>query len=167
MRCLVCVCFSKIKLCAKMMFSLLLRLMRMLTNFVPWCTGRLHQMGLIVVTIKLFLLVLQQPILIGWDWNVAFNLLFCDQNYFLIVWSSGMIICLMWHVCDMSWHVVMFRWLADILWQSHSLLGSRFGFVFTFWVCIRDSWYDWTWHDVGWRHGKLFCFLTWITLTCD
>ena len=30
-------------------------------------------MGLIVVTIKLFLLVLQQPILIGWDLNVAFN----------------------------------------------------------------------------------------------
>ena len=33
----------------------------------PWCTGWLHQMGLIVVTVKLFLLVLQQPILIGWD----------------------------------------------------------------------------------------------------
>ena len=49
-----------------MMFSLLLRL-QMLNVFVPGCTGRLHQMGLIVVTIKLFLLVLQQPILIGWD----------------------------------------------------------------------------------------------------
>ena len=36
-------------------------------NFVPLCTGWLHQMGLIVVTIKLFLFVLQQPILIGWD----------------------------------------------------------------------------------------------------
>ena len=35
--------------------------------FVPGCTGRLRQMGLIVVTIKLFALVLQQPILIGWD----------------------------------------------------------------------------------------------------
>ena len=35
--------------------------------FVPGCTGQLRQMGLIVVTIKLFSLVLQQPILIGWD----------------------------------------------------------------------------------------------------
>ena len=52
-------------------------------------------MGLIVVTIKLFSLVLQQPILIGWDKNVVFNKLFRDQNYFLIVWSSGMITCLM------------------------------------------------------------------------
>ena len=58
--------FSKIKLCAKMMFSLLLRL-QMLSFFVPGCTGRLRQMRLIVVTIKLFSLVLQQPILIGWD----------------------------------------------------------------------------------------------------
>ena len=60
-------CF-KIKLCAKMMFSLLLRL-QIVNVFVPGCTGRLRQMGLIVVgvTIKLFLLVLQQPILIGWD----------------------------------------------------------------------------------------------------
>ena len=48
------------------MFSLLLRL-QMLKNFVPGHTGRLHQMGLIVVTIKLFSLVVQQPILIGWD----------------------------------------------------------------------------------------------------
>ena len=77
-----------------MMFSLLLRL-QMLNFFVPECTGRLCQMGLIVVTIKLFSLVLQQPILIGWDKNVVFNKLFRDQNYFLIVWSSGMIICLM------------------------------------------------------------------------
>ena len=35
--------------------------------FVPGCAGWLCQMILIVVTIKLFLLVLQQPILIGWD----------------------------------------------------------------------------------------------------
>ena len=35
--------------------------------FVPGCTGRLCQMGLIVVTIKLFSFMLQQPILIGWD----------------------------------------------------------------------------------------------------
>ena len=35
--------------------------------FVSGCTGRLHQMGLIVVTIKLFSFMLQQPILIGWD----------------------------------------------------------------------------------------------------
>ena len=58
--------FLKIKLCAKMMFSLLLRL-QMLKFFVPRCTGQLRQIGLIVVTIKLFSLVLQQPILIGWD----------------------------------------------------------------------------------------------------
>ena len=53
-------------LCAKMMFSLLLRL-QMLQIFVPGCTGRLRQMGLIVVTIKLLVIVLQQPILVGWD----------------------------------------------------------------------------------------------------
>ena len=32
------------------------------------------------------------------DWmglNVVFNMLLHDQNYFLIVWLSGMIICLM------------------------------------------------------------------------
>ena len=58
--------FFKTKLCAKMMFSLLLRL-QMLNIFVPGCTGWLRQMGLIVVTIKLLPLVLQQPILIGWD----------------------------------------------------------------------------------------------------
>ena len=52
-------------------------------------------MGLNVVTIKLFLLVLQQPILIGWDKNVAFNILLHEQNYFLIIWSSSMQICLM------------------------------------------------------------------------
>ena len=58
--------FFKIKLCAKMMFSLLLRL-QMLKILVPGCTGRLRQMGLIVVTIKLLVIVLQQPILFGWD----------------------------------------------------------------------------------------------------
>ena len=36
-------------------------------KFVPGRTGWLRQMGVIVVTIKLFSLVLQQPILIGWD----------------------------------------------------------------------------------------------------
>ena len=77
-----------------MMFSLLLRL-QMLNVFVPGCTGRLCQMGLIVVTIKLFSLVLQQPILIGWDSNVAFNKLLHKQNYFLIIWLPGMQICLM------------------------------------------------------------------------
>ena len=51
-------------------------------------------MGLIVVAIK-YLFVLQQPILIGWDSNVAFNKLLCEVNYFLIVWSTGMKICLM------------------------------------------------------------------------
>ena len=64
--CLVCLCYSKIKLCAKMMFSLLLRL-----PIVQLLCSRVYrtamQMELIVVTIKLFLLVLQQPILIGWD----------------------------------------------------------------------------------------------------
>ena len=49
-----------------MMFSLLLRLQK-LNYIVPGCTGWVRQMGLIVVTIKLFSLVLQQPILIGWD----------------------------------------------------------------------------------------------------
>ena len=34
--------------------------------------------------------VLRQPILIGWDWKVAFNILLCEQNYFLIVWLTGM-----------------------------------------------------------------------------
>ena len=48
-----------------MMFSLLLRL-QMLNVFGLGCTGWLRQMGLIVVTIKHFKLVLQQPILIGW-----------------------------------------------------------------------------------------------------
>ena len=49
-----------------MMFSLLLRL-QMLQIFVPGCTGRLRQMGLIVVTIKHWIILLQQPILFGWD----------------------------------------------------------------------------------------------------
>ena len=49
-----------------MMFSLLLRL-QIVKNFVPGCTGQLCQMGLIVVTIKHCLFVLQQPIFIGWD----------------------------------------------------------------------------------------------------
>ena len=35
--------------------------------FVPGCTGQLRQMGLIVLTIKLLVIVLQQPILFGWD----------------------------------------------------------------------------------------------------
>ena len=63
--------------------------------FVPGCTGRLCQMGLIVVTIRLFSLVLRQPILIGWDSNVAFNKLLHDQNNFLIIWLPGEQICLM------------------------------------------------------------------------
>ena len=49
-----------------MMFSLLLRL-QIVKIFVPGCKGRLQQMGLIVVTIKLLVIVLQQPILFGWD----------------------------------------------------------------------------------------------------
>ena len=60
-------CFVlKYNLCAKMMFSVLLRL-QIVNVFVPGCTGWLHQMGLIFVTIKLFILMLQQPILIRWD----------------------------------------------------------------------------------------------------
>ena len=49
-----------------MMFSLLLRL-QIVKSFVPGCTGRLRQMALIVVTIKLLVIVLQQPILFGLD----------------------------------------------------------------------------------------------------
>ena len=49
-----------------MMFSLLLRL-QIVKRFVPGCTGRVRQMGLIIVTIKLLVIVLQQPILFGWD----------------------------------------------------------------------------------------------------
>ena len=55
-----------------MMFSLLLRL-QMLKIFVPGCTRRLRQMGLIVVTMKLLVIVLQQSILVGWDGNVTTN----------------------------------------------------------------------------------------------
>ena len=64
------------------MFSLLLRL-QIVISFVPGCTGWLCQMGLIAITIKLFSFMLQQPILIGWDYNVIFNMLLHDQNYFL------------------------------------------------------------------------------------
>ena len=49
-----------------MMFSLLLRL-QFVNGFIPEYTGLLGHMGLIVGTIKLFLLVLRQTILIGWD----------------------------------------------------------------------------------------------------
>ena len=65
MGCLVCVCFLKIIVCKDDVF-----LAFKATNykkFVPGCTGWLRQMGLIVVTIKLLVIVLQQPILIGWD----------------------------------------------------------------------------------------------------
>ena len=59
-------CFVLKKMCAKMMFSLLLRL-QIVNSFVPGCTRWLRHIGLIVVTIKHWLIVLQQPILIGWD----------------------------------------------------------------------------------------------------
>ena len=49
-----------------MMFSLLLRL-QIVKVFVPGRTGQLCQMGLIVVTIKHLVIVLHQPILMGWD----------------------------------------------------------------------------------------------------
>ena len=79
------------KLCAKMMFSLLLRL-QMLNNFVLGCTGRLRQMGLIVITLLIHAATTH------FDWmglTCCINMLLRDQNYFLIVWSSGVIICLM------------------------------------------------------------------------
>ena len=41
-------------------------------------------MRLIVVKIKLLSLVLQQPILIGWDKNVAFNMLLCEKFFYII-----------------------------------------------------------------------------------
>ena len=47
-----------------MMFSLLLRL-QIPKFFVPGCTEWLHQMGLIVITIKHLVMVLQEPMLIG------------------------------------------------------------------------------------------------------
>ena len=65
MRCLVCVLFNNKIVCKDDVF-----LAFKATNvkvFVPGCTGQLRQMGLIVVTIKHWLYVLQQPILIGWD----------------------------------------------------------------------------------------------------
>ena len=49
-----------------MMFSLLLGL-QIVNVVVPGCTGQLQKMGLIVVTINHLVIVLQQPILIGWD----------------------------------------------------------------------------------------------------
>ena len=49
-----------------MMFSLLLEL-QIVKGFVPGCTGWLHQIGLIVVAIQHLFIILQQPILIGWD----------------------------------------------------------------------------------------------------
>ena len=65
MGCLVCVLFLKIIVCKDDFF--LAFKATSCKNFVPWCTGRLRQMGLIVVTIKLLDIVLQQPILFGWD----------------------------------------------------------------------------------------------------
>ena len=64
MRCLVCVLFKNKIVCKDDVFLAFKAIVKL---FVPGCTGWLHQMGLIVVTIKLFLLVLQQPVLIGWD----------------------------------------------------------------------------------------------------
>ena len=66
MGCLVCVLFLKIIVCKDDVF-LAFKATKNLKNFVPGCTGRLRQMGLIVVTIKLLVIVLQQPILFGWD----------------------------------------------------------------------------------------------------
>ena len=63
MRCLVCVLFLKIIVCKDDVF--LAFKAKMLKIFVPGCTGRLRQMGLIVVTIKHWIIELQQPILVG------------------------------------------------------------------------------------------------------
>ena len=63
--CFLCVLFKIIIVCKDDVF-----LAFKATNvkkFVLGCTGRLRQMGLIVITIKLFSFMLQQPILIGWD----------------------------------------------------------------------------------------------------
>ena len=65
MRCLVCVLFKNRIVCKDdAFFSLRLQIVNI---FVAECTGWLCQMGLIVVTIKHLVIVLQQSILIGWD----------------------------------------------------------------------------------------------------
>ena len=85
------------------MFSLLLRLqmLQMLQIFVPGCTGRLRQMGLIVVTIKHWIIVLQQPILVWMG-------LKC-YNYFLFS-----LVALRENMLRVTCHDV-----------SHCLIGSR------------------------------------------
>ena len=65
MGCLVCVLFLKIIMCKDDVFLAFKAIN--CKNIVPGCTGRLRQMGLIVVTVKLLVIVLQQPILFGWD----------------------------------------------------------------------------------------------------
>ena len=65
MRCLVCVLFLNIIVCKDDVF--LAFKAQIVKIFVPGCTGPLRQMGLIVVTIKHCVIVLQQPILVGWD----------------------------------------------------------------------------------------------------
>ena len=132
-----------------MIISLLFRLMRTYI-FVPWCTGQLCQIWLIVVTIEHFLFVLHQPILIGWDWIVAFNKLLCEENYFLIVSLMGMKICLMWCVltcggvllaCE---HLTVVVFILEFLFQVRiHISGSCLWFVI---------WLDVAWHVVmSWR----------------
>ena len=53
-------CFFKIIVCKDDVFLALKA--TNVKNFVPGCTGQLRQMGLIVVTIKHWVIVLQQPI---------------------------------------------------------------------------------------------------------
>ena len=60
MKGLVCVCFLKIIVCKDDVFLALKA--TNVKSIVPGCTGRLRQMGLIVVTIKHWVIVLQQPI---------------------------------------------------------------------------------------------------------
>ena len=86
-------------------------------------------MGLIVVTIKHLLFVLQQPILIGWDRNVVllFNKLFPEGNYFLIVLSMGMEIFLTLHV----------RMCRDVSLAHKHLAVAAFILWFMFRVCVH------------------------------
>ena len=65
MGCLVRVLFLKIIVCKDDVFLALKA--TNVKKIVPRCTGRLRQMGLIVVTIKHWVIVLEQPILFGWD----------------------------------------------------------------------------------------------------
>ena len=81
-------------------------------------------MGLIVVTIKHWLLVLQ-------DWmglNVAFNKLLCEGKYFLIVSLMGVKICLMRHVLTCHEVLLAHEHLTVVTFVS--------GFTFQVHICV-------------------------------